>query len=93
MYSIFIKKMMHSLDTVGVLTFRDTISEEQDAERLSTSVLLKVLDVSSHHVLKILDDLTIDKDKRSSHQGIGRSRLTLGPPGVAHQRRIGCSHR
>lgn len=63
MYSIFIKKIMRSLDTVGVLTFRDTISEEQDTERLNTSVLLKVLDVSSHHVLKILDDLTIDKDK------------------------------
>lgn len=73
MYSIFIKKMMRSLDAVGVLTFRDTISEEQDAERLSTSVLLKVLDVSSHHVLKVLDDLTVDKDKRSRHQRIERS--------------------
>lgn len=73
MYSIFIKKMMRSLDAVGVLTFRDTISEEQDAERLSTSVLLKVLDVSSHHVLKVLDDLTVDKDKLSRHQRIERS--------------------
>lgn len=73
MYSIFIKKMMRSLDAVGVLTFRDTISEEQDAERLSTSVLLKVLDVSSHHVFEVLDDLTVDKDKRSRHQRIERS--------------------
>lgn len=73
MYSIFIKQMMRSLDAVGVLTFRDTISEEQDAERLSTSVLLKVLDVSSHHVLKVLDDLTVDKDKLSRHQRIERS--------------------
>lgn len=84
---------MHSLDTVGVLTFRDTVSEEQDAERLSTSVLLKGLDVRSHHVLKILNDLTIDKDERSSYQRIGRSKLTRGPPGAAHQRRIGCSRR
>lgn len=45
------------VDAVGILTFRDTVSEEQDAERLSTSVLLKGLDVSSHHVLKILDNL------------------------------------